>query len=230
MYIIEGNMGVGKSTFLKLLKQRYPKIDIKFEPREKWMDNSLLVMFFENPKRWEYTIETFIMMCRVKDYLQLQKQKNSQLVLERSVYGGHFCYAQVGYESGYMTELEWKLYNEWADFLIKDQCLPPKGFIYLKASPETCVKRVEKRNWKSEECAPKEFIESLHKWHERFLIQKKNLFENLKDIPVLVLDVTEGFETNTKLMDDHARKVMDFMDQTQIMPHIHAATPRQTYL
>ena len=71
-------MGVGKSTFLKLLKQKLPHIDILFEPVEKWTSDafgkSLLGQFFENPNRWEYTIETFGRdVAAVVEKLELEK-------------------------------------------------------------------------------------------------------------------------------------------------------------
>ena len=36
MYILEGNIGAGKSTFLHLVKQQLPDISIALEPMDNW--------------------------------------------------------------------------------------------------------------------------------------------------------------------------------------------------
>jgi deoxyadenosine/deoxycytidine kinase len=222
MYLVEGNMGVGKSTLLRILQKKLPNVSIHFEPKENWMNNdsgqSLLGSFFKDPHRWEYTVETFIMMCRAKEYLHTLQKNNPNLIMERSIYTGHFCYAQHSREKGYFTKLEWHLYNEWADFLLRKNCPPQLGFIYLQSQPETCFQRVKKRNWDSEKDAPYSFIENIHKFHEKFLIQKNGIFPELKNIPVLILDCNIEFENDNKIINNYVEKIEMFMQQTQIIP------------
>ena len=54
MIIIEGNVGVGKSTFLNYLSKNLD-IDVIFEPNQLWQDvegHNLLEKFFLDQKRW----------------------------------------------------------------------------------------------------------------------------------------------------------------------------------
>jgi deoxyguanosine kinase len=225
VYIVEGNMGVGKSTFVKILQKKLPDVSVHLEPREYWMNNSgeqsLLGSFFRDPHRWEYTLETFVMMCRAKEYLRIRASKKHNIIMERSIYSGHFCYAQNSFANGYFTPLEWKLYNEWVDFLIRKNCHPPLGFIYLRSQPEKCFARVKKRNWKSEKHAPFSFIENLHKFHEKFLINKIGIFQELKNVPVLVLDGNANFVTDNEIQSGYVKKVEIFMQDAshQDAPH-----------
>ncbi len=135
MYILEGNIGAGKSTFLKLIKKHMPDVSIGLEPLHNWQSHisgqSLLSNFMENPYRWAYSMETFAMICRVREHLKDQQHHNSHLIIERSIYSGHYCFALNGYRAGFMSELEWKMYNEFFSFLIPTRCLVPRGFIYL---------------------------------------------------------------------------------------------------
>ena len=45
MYFLEGNQGVGKSTFLKLLNKHLPQIEIQLEPLENWQKKLWKVIF-----------------------------------------------------------------------------------------------------------------------------------------------------------------------------------------
>ena len=55
MYIVEGNIGVGKSTFLQLIHHLDPTIAIIPEPKENWAQRvygqSLLANFYQDPQR-----------------------------------------------------------------------------------------------------------------------------------------------------------------------------------
>lgn len=219
MYIVEGNMGVGKSTFLSVIRQHCSNLAIHYEPKENWMNDengqSLLECFFKDKKRWEFTAETFIMLCRVKEQHKIQTTNHSHLIMERSIYTGHYCYARTACAMGLFTRLEWNLYNQFADYLINQSTQPPQGFIYLRSNPDVCYSRVKKRNWKSEKLAPFSFLEQLHVAHEKFLIDKHDVFPNLKQIPVLVLDANKEFEADAAVQREYVAKIQDFVAATQ---------------
>jgi deoxyadenosine/deoxycytidine kinase len=214
MYIVEGNIGVGKSTFLSLLGQNCPEIETVQEPVNDWAKNvsgeSLLDSFYKDPKRWSYTLETLTMIYRTRDYIKEQSNTNPNRVMERSVYSGHYCFAYNGFESGFFSHVEWEIYNKWVDFLLRNQCKPPKGFIYLKTSPEVCFERVIKRNRASEKSLSIEVLKKIDHFHDKFLIEKQNVFEELKKIPVLVLDCSDDFQENPEQMQNHIKKVKSF--------------------
>ena len=78
MYLLEGNIGVGKSTFLKLVKEHLPELKVLTEPVDNWNNliygQSLLENFYKQPKRWAYTLETLTMICRAQDHILQQKK------------------------------------------------------------------------------------------------------------------------------------------------------------
>src|SRR5579871_3924992 len=114
MYIIEGNIGAGKSTFLRLLSQYLPYIQPMHEPLHNWQSQvygqSLLSNFYQDPIRWAYTLESLALICRVNDYLS-KHNNTTYVVAERSIYSGHYCFAHNSYANGYMTDIEWCVYN-----------------------------------------------------------------------------------------------------------------------
>ncbi|MCK4265456.1 deoxynucleoside kinase [Candidatus Babeliales bacterium] len=218
MYIVEGNIGVGKSTFIRLINKLDSSIGIVPEPVENWTGKeygqSLLAEFYKNPSRWAYTLETLAMMSRVKNHLLETKNSNPFRLMERSVYSGHYCFAKNDKQNKYLSSLEWQIYNSWIDFMIRKKLTPPLGFIYLQAKPEICYDRVVCRNRKSEKELSLDYMKQIHNWHERFLVKKEDLFENIKNAPVLVLDCNEDFLNNKDKIKKHTENIKAFMFQT----------------
>uniref|UniRef100_A0A4X1W1K1 Deoxyguanosine kinase n=1 Tax=Sus scrofa TaxID=9823 RepID=A0A4X1W1K1_PIG len=103
---IEGNIAVGKSTFVKLLTKTYPEWDVATEPVATWQNvqaagtqkactspnlGNLLDMMYQNPTRWSYTFQTFSFMSRLKVQLEpfpekLLEAEKAVRIFERSVY------------------------------------------------------------------------------------------------------------------------------------------------
>lgn len=216
MFIVEGNIGAGKSTFLTMLKEASPSLKIVQEPVHNWATErygqSLLEEFYRKPARWAFTIETFAMLARSLDHVKHQKTGDSPVIMERSIYSGHYCFAQNGLQEGYFNEIEWAVYNQWVAFVMHQQCKPPRGFIYLRATPEICHKRMHKRNRNGEELVSLAYLRNIHSWHEKFLMSKTSLDKHLHHVPVLVLDVNEEFQDNPVAFEHLVAKTETFIE------------------
>lgn len=218
MYILEGNIGAGKSTFLKLLEQHAPAVQVAQEPVNTWQKNvhgqSVLANFYEDPHRWAYSMETFTMMCRVREHIQDQEHAVFGRIIERSIYSGHYCFSQLGYKNGYMDTLEWNMYEAWFNFLIPQKCRPPHGFIYLQTTPDIAFKRIKKRNRLAEKQITYAYLKQTHEYHEKFLLHKENILPSIAAVPVLVLDGNHDFEQDLELFATYVEQIQNFMMQT----------------
>jgi deoxyadenosine/deoxycytidine kinase len=194
MIIVEGNIGAGKSTFLKNLALHSDFFDIAQEPVESWHKkedgSNLLENFYNNPHRWAYTLETFAMAARLQEHIKHAKNKKP-IIVERSIYSGHYCFAKNDYLAGYMTEIEWELYQQWFNTVIASFATPPKGFIYLQVTPEVALERIQKRNRVGEENITLAYLKEIEKRHEEFLVQKNNVLLNISAVPVKIFDVNQ---------------------------------------
>ncbi len=217
MYILEGNIGAGKSTFLRMLAERIPTLRVRQEPVNNWQrqvyGQSLLTNFYQDPKRWAYTFETLTMICRVQEHLIEQQAANvTDVVVERSIYSGHYCFAKNSFMSGFLTPLEWQLYQEWFAMLTSDKITTPRGFIYLSVDPEVSYERIKKRNRYAEKSLSLGYLKQIHARHQEFLIAKKDVAPELAQIPVLTLNCNEEFEANSVNFDKHVSAVLDFFN------------------
>lgn len=217
MYIIEGNIGVGKSTFLSLIQKHLPTVQYTLEPVDNWANqnfgHSLLEQFYTNPERWAYTIETLAMVSRSRDHIAVQDLHPHHLV-ERSIYSGHYCFALNGKRDGYFHAVEWDAYMQWVNFIINNKCKEPHGFIYLQADPDVCHARIAKRQRAGENMISKEYLHNIHYWHEQFLIEKKGLTPAIAEVPVLILNANIDFVYHREQMEDHARQISSFIEAT----------------
>ncbi|XP_075456720.1 deoxyguanosine kinase, mitochondrial-like isoform X1 [Ascaphus truei] len=233
---IEGNIAVGKSTFLRLLSNAYKEWNFVTEPLNKWQNvhasttqtqhsshqdmGNLLQLIYEDPSRWSYTFQTFSCMGRLKTQIEPFSEQFLNLrepvqIFERSVYSDRYVFAQTLFELGHLNEMEWTMYQEWHSFLLYEfaEKVALDGIIYLQATPEKCFERLQRRARLEELTVQLKYLEKLHDQHENWLVKKTTdiHFENLKNIPVLVLDVNDDFENNPVGNKSLSNKVKNFL-------------------
>ena len=215
--ILEGNIGAGKSTMLRIIGEKLG-IDVVYEPTDRWQEvgkgGNLLDLFYKDIKRWSYTFQSFAFVTRVQAQIEeLKKSKNDVLIFERSVYCDRYCFAKNCYESGFMTALEWQIYKEWFAWLVEGYTRKPDGFIYLKTDPNICFQRLQKRSRSEEVGVTLDYLQSLHKRHEDWLVHKIDIGSYLTDVSVLILDCDHDFEQDLNIQQKHVDKIADFVAQ-----------------
>ena len=204
MYFVEGNIGSGKSTFLKKLSTEFKVVQ---EPVDEWSNmknangKNILEEFYEDPERNAYLFQSIAFRSRVKNITDLDEN----VIVERSIYTDRMVFAEVCKEDGNINEIEWNDYTEWFDFIVKHIGFKPKGFIYLRTDPEKSHERITKRNRSGESNISLDYLRKLHQRHDKWLCPESS---RVATVPVLVLDVTEDFESNPEHL---VQKVRDFV-------------------
>lgn len=234
MYIIEGNIGAGKTTFLKLLEKHMPEVSIVDEPLDSW-DNkehgqSLLTHFYKDTPRWAFTMEMFTLMCRVKEHMKEQQRPiHKRTVMERSIYSGYYCFALNSYQQGFMSNLEWEIHKRWFTYLVHNKCKKPSGFFYLKTSANVAYERTKKRNRAGEETIPLSYLEQIEKRLDNFLINKKGLLPELKKVPVLVIECDQEFENDINRQQKMLQQIKHFFESSNnFVPAKRSSEKRST--
>ncbi len=218
-FIIEGNIGAGKSTFVSLIKQELD-VHVVYEPHDQWQmvggTENLLEKFYTDTSRWAYTFQTYAFVSRVRAQEEHRKQyPHMPQVLERSVYSDRYCFAKNCFELGYMNMLEWKLYQEWFSWLVDNYTSPPQGFIYLRTDPEICYERLLKRDRKEEASVSLAYLQSLHAKHETWLVDQEGVAPLLKAVPVLMLNGNQEFVSDAKVRQQILNQVRNFIENKQ---------------
>ena len=216
-FVVEGNIGVGKSTFLRLIKDRL-NVQVVFEPIARWQDvggsGNLLEKFYNDTARWAYSFQSYAFITRILEQEASSKTAGSLVqVLERSVFSDRYCFAKNAYELGTMSALEWQMYQDWFSWLVEHHLQKPVGFIYLMCDPEVSYERLKKRNRFEEVPVTLDYLRLLEAKHKQWLVEKKDVTADVRDIPVLVLDCSGEFETDKAVQEQFFAKITHFIQQ-----------------
>lgn len=182
IYSIEGNIGSGKSTLVRILKKFFKdnnNIIFADEPVDEWMsikDNSgenILSKFYKDQYKYSFSFQMMAYISRISILKKLVKDNpNSIIFTERSVYTDKKVFAQMLYDQGKIEQIDFIIYNKWFEHFLDE--IDITGVIYIKTDPVNCFKRIIKRNRKGE-TIPLEYLQMCHNYHEKWLDEQTNV-------------------------------------------------------
>lgn len=136
---IAGNIGVGKSTLVKLLSERNG-----WEPvYESVAENPYLADFYEEMERWSFHSQVFFLSRRLQQHHALL-QRRASVIQDRSVYEDAEIFARNLHNQGQMDARDWSCYYDMYQTLTT-LLQPPHLVIYLRASVSTLRRRIQQR-------------------------------------------------------------------------------------
>lgn len=226
IYSIEGNIGSGKSTFVRMLKQWYEKnkdfCDTKFvfvdEPVDSWTTicdekgTSILEKFYTDQKTYAFSFQMMAYITRLH-ILRKAVQDNSPdtiIITERCNYTDKNVFAKMLYDDGMISMIDFQIYMKWFEEFLKDVKI--KGYVYISASPKTSFDRVLKRGRKGENI-PIEYLEKCNNYHDNWMNNVDNsLFGN-----VLTLNGNTNFDETDDAYNDWIQYTLKFIHKTKKM-------------
>lgn len=184
---VEGVIGVGKTSFSKLLAERLDAVLVN----EEVFENPFLVDFYKNRTRYALSCQLFFLISRFQQQQQLMvRDLFAQKVVADYLFAKDSIFASVN-----LSERELALYNRIAPVLARD--IPkPDLVIYLQASTQILMERVKSRNFTFEKSIDIEYVEGLNKAYDYY-------FFHYTDTPLLVVKTDEiDFVHNSEHLDD----------------------------
>ncbi|VAH19494.1 unnamed protein product [Triticum turgidum subsp. durum] len=182
-FCVEGNISVGKSTFLQRIANETIElrdlVEIVPEPVAKWQDVgpdhfNILDAFYAEPQRYAYTFQNYVFVTRVMQERESSGGIKPLRLMERSVFSDRMVFVRAVHEANWMNEMEISIYDSWFDPVVSSlPGLIPDGFIYLRASPDTCHKRMMLRKRSEEGGVSLDYLQGLHEKHESWLFPSK---------------------------------------------------------
>lgn len=157
---IAGNIGVGKSTLVRLLGQR-----LGWEPVfEAVTENPYLADFYQDMRRWSFHSQVFFLSRRLQQHHQLLRQPRSA-IQDRSVYEDAEIFARNLYVQGQMSDRDWGAYYDLYQTLAL--LLPPPDLvIYLQASVATLKRRIGQRGRDYERDISETYLQQLNEHYD----------------------------------------------------------------
>jgi deoxycitidine kinase/deoxyguanosine kinase len=189
IFSIEGNIGSGKSTFVKMLNESILGINGKNivfiqEPVDVWNsikdDNGITILekFYANQEKYAFSFQMMAYISRLHILkTAIKKHPHSIIITERSIFTDKEIFAKMLYDDNKIEQINYHIYLKWFDEFIKD--VPLTGIIYIKTTPEKSLERVNIRAREGENI-PIEYLKKCHDYHENWI--------NNINLPVKILD------------------------------------------
>ena len=153
IYALEGNIGAGKTTMMKIIGQYFTSVEFVEEPVSQWQNlggMNLLDAFYSDPERWGFTFEFYSMLSKIKALLNAANSDKPVIVIERSILSNK-VFMDLSHELGKLEEIEYTMLMNTYHFYLQHVYPQLSGIIYLDTPVDECIKRITKRN-RGEEC------------------------------------------------------------------------------
>jgi len=177
---IEGNIGSGKSTFVRNLQLYYStskncnnkKICFLQEPVDMWntitdeTGKNVIECFYADNKKYAFAFQMMAYISRLATIKETIKNNYDIIFMERCLFTDRNVFAKMLYDDDKINEIEYKIYNEWFNEFIND--FPKIEYVYIKTDPEVAFSRIIKRG-RHGEIIPLEYLTKCNDYHNNWL-------------------------------------------------------------
>ncbi len=196
---IAGNIGVGKTTFTKLVAKRmdllpyYESVD----------DNPYLSDFYSDMDRWSFNLQIYFLQHRFKHHLEIM-QNNNGVIQDRTIYEDVSIFAYNLYQMKIMSKRDWETYKDL--FKNMEQFLQkPSLVIYLKASTDTLINRIKNRDRGYEKEISEAYLHRLNIYYKKWFADPNGF--NVLEIDTNNFNIFEDKKKFDKIIDDIKNKL-----------------------
>ena len=181
MLVIEGVVGVGKSSLMNILAEEGY---VAFE--EPVVDNPVLDKFYYDRSRYSFPLQVFFLNKRFE---HIKKAKDvSKAVMDRSIYGDAI-FARMLNLANEMSDEEFAIYAELLENMLQ-HVQRPKLMVYLEVGVDVAMERINKRGRDYELIVESDYWQKLNSEYSKY-------FNDYSLSPILKINVDAlDFENN----------------------------------
>lgn len=170
--VVEGPIGVGKTSLTERLAERVGAQTLLEKPQE----NPFLVRFYQDSARYALPTQLFFLFQRINEVRELaQMELFSNRTISDYLFEKDMLFARLT-----LSEDEYKLYQSIYQSLAP-QAPTPDMVIYLQASTDTLIERVQRRGHRYERSISDDYLAGLAKSYGEF-------FHHYDAAPLLVVN------------------------------------------
>jgi deoxyguanosine kinase len=173
--VIEGPLGVGKTSLARMLAERLDG-EIILEDAE---ENPFLADFYRNPRKHAFQAQVFFLLRRYQHTAQLgQMDLFNRTHITDYLFDKDRIFARAN-----LDEKEFRLYDQLFR-LLKGSLPPPDLVIFLQARTDVLMGRIRKRGRRYERNMGSRYLEEINRSFNEF-------FFNYDEAPLLVVNASE---------------------------------------
>ena len=200
--VIEGNIGVGKTTFCRKLQEKYDARLIL----EQFSENPFLPFFYENPERHAFSVELFFMTER---HRQLQEELIQGDLFNQQIISDYIFIKTLLFAKNNLNEEEYRLFNR-LFHVLNAHFKKPDLVVYLHRPVPNLLHQIKKRGRSFEMEINTTYLENIQKAYFDF-------FKMDPEYPILVVGIDDlDFEK-----DNHAFELLNKLLLQNYEPKVH---------
>jgi deoxyguanosine kinase len=173
--VVEGPLGVGKTSFAMLLAEKINGKAILEETE----GNPFLASFYKDPKKFAFQTQLFFILRR----FQKQEEINQIDIFRRVVISDFLFDKDKIFARLNLDDREFSLYEQ-IFHLLKVRILKPNLVIFLQARTDILKERIKKRNRDYEKSINIKYLDQINQAFNEF-------FFHYTETPLLVIDASE---------------------------------------
>ncbi len=200
--VIEGNIGVGKTTFCRKLQEKYDARLIL----EQFSENPFLPFFYENPERHAFSVELFFMTER---HRQLQEELIQGDLFNQQIISDYIFIKTLLFAKNNLNEEEYRLFNR-LFHVLNAHFKKPDLVVYLHRPVPNLLHQIKKRGRSFEMEINTTYLENIQKAYFDF-------FKMDPEYPILVVGIDDlDFEK-----DNNAFELLNKLLLQNYEPKVH---------
>ena len=199
---LQGNIGSGKTTIMKIISNHFKDVEFIEEPVKQWQNlggMNLLDSFYSDPKRWGFSFEFFSMLTKIEALLKAAESDKPIIIIERSIFSNR-VFMDLSKELGKLDTMEYCMLINTYNFYLAHVYPQISGVIYLDTPVDECIKRITRRN-RGEECTiEKSYLEAI----------KNKMDEMCNSSTMIVIRIDGMYDCNRdvkRVCDDISRQL-----------------------
>ncbi|WP_203364681.1 deoxynucleoside kinase [Bacillus sp. REN10] len=198
---VEGPIGAGKTSLARAISQQF-----NFHLLKEIVDeNPFLNKFYEDIDEWSFQTEMFFLCNRYKQLEDIQKKV---LFNQQATVADYHIFKNLIFANRTLQNQQLEKYVRIYDILTKD--MPsPNLIIYIHASLETLMKRIEKRGREFEKNIDPAYLQQLSDDYEHFIhtFEQQNNNTSILRIDGDQLDFVENEEDLQFIFDEIVNRI-----------------------
>jgi deoxyadenosine/deoxycytidine kinase len=190
---IDGNIGSGKTSLLKLLQSHIEKeglediFSINKEDIKSWTNEGWTELYYNNINRYSLGFQLRVLMSQHEIFKKIQKNKKKFNIIERSPLTNDYVFGKTLLNDGNLHKLEYDISNT----IRKEFGWKPTTVIYIHTPAEICLERIIRRDRNSESSIPLNYLRHIENAHLNYI---KNILPEY-DIKSHTLDGSKDIQT-----------------------------------
>ena len=202
--IIEGAIGVGKTTLARMLRDHF-ETDLLLEVFE---ENPFLSKFYTSRAQYAFQTQMFFLLSRYRQQQRVPRMLDKGTIISDYMFAKDRLFAQLNLDGD-----EWEVYQQLHDVLA-EQIPEPTLIVYLQADTDILMGRIAQRDRPYERNMERSYIDSLRQAYDHF-------FASDHAISVLPIDTNRlNFVTRPDDFNAIAGQIKSVLQEGIVQPRL----------